>query len=68
MPGAPPKGHDGELATLNGAVVVAGLWNTEVTFSARATVEELWADLEIAGTPGHMSRWNIGSAYDLLTE
>jgi hypothetical protein len=41
MLGAPPRGYDADLATLNSAVVVAGLWNTEITLSPQATVEEL---------------------------
>lgn len=67
MPGAPPKGFDGEPATLNGVPLVAGNWNTESAFSPRATTEELWADLEIGATPdGRAALWAgdaAGGAY-----
>lgn len=51
MSGAPPKGNDGENASLNGAPIVAGLHHPTRWFSQRARDEDLWADLSIAATP-----------------
>jgi hypothetical protein len=53
---APRQSRDGEEAVMHGRAVVPGLAYPERSFSARATEEEIWAALEIAGTPSGRKR------------
>jgi hypothetical protein len=53
---APRQARAGERAAMHGRVIVPGLAYPERTFSTRATGEEIWAALEIAGTPSGRKR------------
>jgi YaaC-like Protein len=56
--GAPPKALDGVPATLKGVPIAAGVHHRSRTLTVRATLEELWAPLDIAATPqGRKALW-----------
>src|SRR3954470_20838738 len=56
--GAPPRALDGQPATLRGVPIAVGLHHPARPFTTRATLEELWAPLDIAASPqGRKALW-----------
>lgn len=57
--GRPPDARQGAPAVIAGVRLIPGLSSRERRFSTRATAEELWAALDVAGSPsGREALWS----------
>jgi len=57
--GRPPDARSGSPAIIAGVALTPGLSSRERRFSSRATAEELWAALDVAGSPsGREALWS----------